>query len=66
VQAAELIRLYRLDGLTYQAFAHRLNNMGFHTRRGKAFLAMSVQRLDEQRPANTAKQAMVGLIQRLK
>ncbi len=46
VQAAELIRLYRNEGLTYQAIAQRLNQMGFRTRRGKAFLAMSVQRLD--------------------
>ena len=46
VQAAELIRLYRNEGLTYQAIAGRLNQMGFRTRRGKAFLAMSVLRLD--------------------
>ena len=46
VQAAELIRLYRNEGLTYQAIAQRLNQMGFRTRRGKSFLAMSVQRLD--------------------
>ena len=46
VQAAELIRLYRNEGLTYQAIADRLNQMGFRTRRGKPFLAMSVQRLD--------------------
>jgi hypothetical protein len=45
VQAAELIRLYRREGLTYQAIAQRLNQMGFRTRRGKSFLAMSVQRL---------------------
>ena len=50
MQAAELIRLYRREGLTYQAIAERLNRMGFQTRRGKAFLAMSVQRLDGQRP----------------
>ena len=36
VQAAELIRLYRNEGLTYQAIAHRLNQMGFRTRRGEA------------------------------
>ncbi len=46
VQAAELIRLYRREGLTYQAIADRLNQMSFRTRRGKSFLAMSVQRLD--------------------
>ncbi|GAB3224971.1 recombinase family protein [Spirosoma arcticum] len=45
-QAAELIRLYRKEGLTYQAIAQQLNEMGYRTRRGKAFLAMSVQRLD--------------------
>ncbi|RYF55931.1 MAG: resolvase, partial [Cytophagaceae bacterium] len=28
------------------AIATRLNGMGFRTRRGKEFLAMSVQRLD--------------------
>ena len=48
VQAAELIRLYRNEGLTYQAIADRLNQMGFRTRRGKPFLAMSVQRLDRR------------------
>ena len=37
VQAAELIRLYRKEGLTYQAIAGHLNRMGFCTRRGKAF-----------------------------
>ncbi|MDB5241443.1 MAG: resolvase [Spirosoma sp.] len=46
VQAAELIRLYRKEGLAYQAIAQQLNRMGFRTRRGKAFQAMSVQRLD--------------------
>ena len=45
LQAAELIRLYRKEGFTYQAIADRLNEMGFKTRRGNAFLAMSVQRL---------------------
>ena len=45
-QAAELIRLYRKEGLTYQAIADRLNQMGYRTRRGQAFLAMSVKRLD--------------------
>ncbi|HEX9955776.1 MAG TPA: hypothetical protein VGA96_00925 [Fibrella sp.] len=35
-----------------------LNEMGFPARRGKAFLTMSVQRLDEQRAASAAKQAM--------
>ncbi|WP_018622707.1 recombinase family protein [Spirosoma luteum] len=46
VQAAELIRLYRKEGLAYQAIALQLNRMGFRTRRGKAFQAMSVLRLD--------------------
>ncbi|RYF52768.1 MAG: recombinase family protein, partial [Cytophagaceae bacterium] len=46
LQAAELIRLYRNEGLTYDAIARRLNGMGFRTRRGNEFLAMSVQRLD--------------------
>ena len=46
VQAAELIRLYRQEGLTYQAIADRLNRMGFVTRRGKPFQPMSVHRLD--------------------
>ena len=45
-QAAELIRLYRKEGLTYRAIADRLNQMGYRTRRGQAFLAMSVKRLD--------------------
>ena len=45
-QAAELIRLYRLEGLTYQAIARQLNQMGYRTRRGKAFFAISVHRLD--------------------
>ena len=49
VQAAELIRLYRREGLPYQAIADKLNAMGFRTRRGKPFRPMSVQRLD--RPA---------------
>ena len=40
--------LYRNEGLTYQAIAHRLNQMGFCIRRGKPFLAMSVQRLDRR------------------
>ena len=48
-QAAELIRLYRLAGLTYQAIAERLNQMGYRTRRGKEFYAISVQRLDPTR-----------------
>lgn len=46
VQAAELIRLYRKEGLTYQAIAGHLNRMGFRTRRGKPFQPMSVHRLD--------------------
>ena len=50
-QAAELIRLYRLEGLTYQAIARQLNQMGYRTRRGKAFFAISVQRLDPTRSA---------------
>ena len=50
-QAAELIRLYRLAGLTYQAIAQQLNGMGYRTRRGKEFFAISVQRLDPTRSA---------------
>lgn len=46
VQASELIRLYRNEGLTYRAIAARLNQMGFRTRRGKLFAPMSVKRLD--------------------
>ena len=46
VQAAELIRLYRKEGLPYQAIADKLNQIGFRTRRGKLFAPMSVQRLD--------------------
>ena len=46
VQGAELVRLYRNEGLTYQAIAERLNRMGFATRRGKPFQPMSVHRLD--------------------
>ena len=49
VQAAELIRLYRKEGWTYDAIADRLNTMGFRTRRGNRFFAMSVQRLDTTR-----------------
>lgn len=48
VQVAELIRLYRKEGLPYQTIALRLNQMGFRTRRGKPFLAMSVQRLAQR------------------
>jgi hypothetical protein len=44
-QATELVRLYRKDGLTYRAIAERLNQMGYRTRRGQEFLAMSVKRL---------------------
>ncbi|UHG94916.1 recombinase family protein [Spirosoma oryzicola] len=44
-QAAELVRLYRKEGLTYRAIAERLNQMGYRTRRGQEFLAMSVKRL---------------------
>ncbi|MCK8495995.1 recombinase family protein [Spirosoma sp. RP8] len=44
-QAAELVRLYRKEGLTYRAIADRLNQMGYRTRRGQEFLAMSVKRL---------------------
>ena len=46
VQAAELIRLYRKEGMTYEVIAGRLNRMGFRTRRGKPFQSMSVHRLD--------------------
>ena len=42
-QATELVRLYRKDGLTYRAIAERLNRMGYRTRRGQEFLAMSVK-----------------------
>jgi len=49
VQAAELIRLYRREGLTYAAIATKLNGMGFTTRRGNVFRAMSVRRLDGHR-----------------
>ena len=50
-QAAELIRLYRNEGLTYAAIAERLNAMGYRTRRGQPFFAMSVFRLDPNRGA---------------
>ena len=33
-QAAESIRLYRKEGLTYRAIAEQLNQMGYRTRRG--------------------------------
>ncbi|GAB3753040.1 recombinase family protein [Spirosoma pomorum] len=46
VQAAELVRLYRKDGFTYEAIAERLNKMGFRTRRGNLFKPMSIRRLD--------------------
>lgn len=48
-QAAELIRLYRKEGLTYRAIADRLNQTGYRTRHGQAFFAMSVKRLDGKR-----------------
>ncbi|GAA4464966.1 recombinase family protein [Nibrella saemangeumensis] len=51
VQAAELVRLYRKEGLTYAAIAERLNTLGYRTRRGKRFFAMSAQRLDPARSA---------------
>ncbi|XAZ81965.1 recombinase family protein (plasmid) [Fibrella sp. ES10-3-2-2] len=57
VQAAELIRLYRQQGLTYAAIADRLNRMGFITRRGKVFRAMSVYRLDRHRLVQTGEPA---------
>lgn len=44
-QAAELIRLYRLQGWTYQAIADQLNRLGYHTRYGKSFFAMTIRRL---------------------
>ncbi|KAA9341136.1 recombinase family protein [Larkinella humicola] len=50
LQAAELVRLYRKDGLTYATVAERLNGMGYRTRRGNEFFAMSVKRLDKDRP----------------
>ena len=50
-QAAELIRLYRGAGRTYQAIAQQLNQMGYRTRRGKEFFPISVQRLDPTRSA---------------
>ncbi|ADB42953.1 recombinase family protein [Spirosoma linguale] len=49
VQATELIRLYRNEGLTYAAIAERLNQLGYTTRRGQAFQPMSVYRLDPNR-----------------
>ncbi|GAB3284692.1 hypothetical protein GCM10027347_61710 [Larkinella harenae] len=50
LQAAELVRLYRKEGLTYAAVAERLNAMGYRTRRGNHFFAMSVKRLDREQP----------------
>ncbi|GHA81169.1 recombinase family protein [Pontibacter akesuensis] len=44
-QATELIRMYREQGMTFQAIADRLNNQGYTTRRGKRFFPHTVQRL---------------------
>ena len=46
VQAADLIRFYRQEGLTYETSASHLNRMGFATRRGKSFRPLSMHRLD--------------------
>lgn len=47
VQARELVRLYRREGLTYAVIADRLNAMGFRTRRGMPFHPMSACRLNK-------------------
>jgi len=44
-QAAELIRLYRGNGLSYRAIAARLNANGFRTRHGREVRAMTARRL---------------------
>ena len=44
-RATELALLYRDRGLSYGAIARRLNENGHSTRRGKAFLACTVERL---------------------
>jgi DNA invertase Pin-like site-specific DNA recombinase len=47
VQASEMIKHLRKDGLSFQAIATRLNELGYQTRYGNAFKAMTVQRLFE-------------------
>ncbi|WBA44259.1 recombinase family protein [Hymenobacter canadensis] len=44
-QAARLASLLQGQGLTLQQIAEELNEAGYRTRRGKAFFAMTVQRL---------------------
>jgi DNA invertase Pin-like site-specific DNA recombinase len=44
-QAAQLATLLRATGATLRAIAEQLNRSGYHTRHGKAFHPMGVQRL---------------------
>jgi DNA invertase Pin-like site-specific DNA recombinase len=44
-RAAELIRLYRLQGLTWLAIAEKLNQTGFKASKGGKFQAIQVQRI---------------------
>jgi DNA invertase Pin-like site-specific DNA recombinase len=44
-QAAQLANLLRASGVSLRAIATQLNQSGYHTRRGKAFHPMGVQRL---------------------
>ena len=44
-RATELIRLYRLQGLTWLAIAEKLNQTGFKASKGGKFQAIQVQRI---------------------
>lgn len=43
IQAMELIQIYRDKGMTLQAIADKLNELGYKTRRGKAFSTAQIQ-----------------------
>lgn len=47
-RAAELITLYRQQGLTWSDIASTLNESGFRTARGKQFQAVQVQRIQHR------------------
>jgi len=46
MQAAELIKLYRSNGLTYRAIVEKLNASGYKTNRGNKWALSSVKVLD--------------------
>jgi DNA invertase Pin-like site-specific DNA recombinase len=45
LQAAEMIKHLRKEGLTYQQIASRLNGLGYRTRYDRSFRSMTVKRL---------------------